>query len=55
MCFYGWALSLTLRENHRMRVFKKMVLRRTLDLREMKWQEAEDCIMRSLYATPNII
>jgi len=33
---------------HSLRMFENRVLRRTLDLRGRKWQEAgEDCIMRS--------
>jgi hypothetical protein len=39
--------SLTLREEHRLKVFENRVLRR-IYLRRRKWQEAgEDCIMRS--------
>jgi len=40
-------LSLTLREEHGLRMFEKRVLRR-MDLRWRKWwEDEEDCIMRS--------
>jgi hypothetical protein len=41
-------LSLTLREEHGLRVFENRVLRRILELRGTKLQETEeDCIVRS--------
>jgi hypothetical protein len=40
--------SLTVREEHRLRVIENRVLREYFDLRERKWWEAgEDCVMRS--------
>jgi hypothetical protein len=46
---YGYETwSVTLREEHRLRVFEKRVLREYLDLRGRKWQETgEDRIMRN--------
>jgi hypothetical protein len=44
--FETW--SLTLREEHRLRVFENRVLRKILEGREMKWEEIiENYIMRS--------
>jgi hypothetical protein len=41
-------LSLTLREEHRLRVCENRVLRRIFEPKGRKWQEAgEDCIIRS--------
>jgi hypothetical protein len=45
---YGCETSSTLRKERGLRVSENRVLRRILDLRRRKWQEArEDCIMRS--------
>jgi hypothetical protein len=39
---------MTLREEHRLRVFENKVLRRTYGpKREKRWEAGEDCIMRS--------
>jgi hypothetical protein len=50
-CCFVWVrnlVSLTLREEHRVKVFENRVLRRILNLRGRKWQEAgQKCIMRS--------
>jgi hypothetical protein len=44
--------SLTLREEHRLRVFENKVL----DRREMRLQEGgENCITRDLYSSPSVI
>jgi hypothetical protein len=41
--------SLTLKEEHRLKVFENWVLMKTLGLRQKKWWETgEDCIMRSV-------
>jgi hypothetical protein len=43
--------SLTLREEHRLRVFENRVLMRIFGPKREKWREAgEDCIMRSFIA-----
>jgi hypothetical protein len=48
---YGWKTwSLTLGEEHRLRVFENRVLRRYLDLKGRKMDHEENCIMMNFIA-----
>jgi len=44
---YGCEVYLTLREEHRLRVFENRVLRRILGPEREKWLESEDYINRT--------
>jgi hypothetical protein len=43
----GMKLALTLREEHRLRVFENRVLRRIFGPKRNWWETGEDCMMRS--------
>jgi hypothetical protein len=57
---YGCEIwSLTLREEHRLRVFEKRVLRRIFGLKRVEvtgeWRKLHDEELRDLYSSPSII